>query len=154
MGWAQHPMASASWIIARGAVAVHGRVATVAFGEHVTSVVTPGVVPLEVPVLAARDGEESFTLAIQALDGELGLSSGRGARLLVIVSDGVLVIPGEEAAGQRAITRLARSGAGILWLDPDGEARVMPGAMRIPLPSPADAAALIARAAETALAAV
>ena len=152
MKWATAPMTSAAWIIARGAAQVDGRVAAVAFGNRVTPFVAPGAAPSDVPVLAARDGEESFTLAIQALDGALGLSTGGGARLLIIVSDGVLVIPGEYAAGQRAITRLARAGTAILWLDHDGGARVMTGAIRVPLPSPADAAAVIGRAAESALA--
>ena len=153
MKWATAPMTSAAWIIARGAAQVDGRVAAVAFGNRVTPFVAPGAAPSDVPVLAARDGEESFTLAIQALDGALGLSTGGGARLLIIVSDGVLVIPGEYAAGQRVITRLARAGTAILWLDHDGGAHVMTGATRVPLPSPADAAAVIGRAAEAALAA-
>ena len=153
MGWASAPMASASWIIARGAAQIRGRVAAVAFGNRVTPVITPGTPLRDVPILAARDGEESFTLAIRALDGALGLSTGSGARLLVIVSDGILVVPGESVTGQQAITRLVRAGTGILWLDHDGNARVMAGAIRVPLPSPADAADVIARAAEAALAA-
>jgi hypothetical protein len=153
MRWAAEPMASAAWIIGRGAARIHGRTATVAFGNRVTPVVSPGAPPRDVPVLAADDGEESFTLAIDALDGALGLSTGRGARLLVIVSDGILVVPGEEADGQKAISRLGRAGVGVLWLDHDGRARVMDGAIRVPLPSPADTAAVIARAAEAALSA-
>ena len=153
MHWAQAPMASTAWIIARAATQNHGRAAAVAFGNHVTPVMTPGAAPRDVPILAARDGEESFTLAIRALDGALGLSTGHGARLLIVVSDGVLVVPGEDITGQQAITRLAQAGVGILWLDHDGAARVMAGAIRVPLPSPAEAAALIARATETALAA-
>jgi hypothetical protein len=153
MGWAAAPMATASWIIARGAAQIRGRVAAVAFGNRVTPIIAPGAPLRDVPILAARDGEESFTLAIRSLDGALGLSTGSGARLLVIVSDGVLVIPGESATGQQAVTRLVRAGTGILWLDHDGNARVMAGAIRVPLPSPAEAADVIARAAEAALAA-
>lgn len=153
MNWATAPMASASWIIARAAAQIRGRVAAVAFGNRVTPVITPGLPLRDVPILAARDGEESFTLAIRALDGALGLSTGSGARLLVIASDGILVVPGEDVTGQQAITRLVRSGTGILWLDHDGNARVMDGAIRVPLPSPADAVGVIARAAAAALAA-
>jgi hypothetical protein len=153
MGWATAPMASASWIFAQAAARIRGRVAVVAFGNRVTPVVTTGAPLRDVPILAARDGEESFTLAIRALDGALGLSTGRGARLLVIVSDGILVVPGEAVTGQQAVTRLVRAGTGILWLDHDGNARVMAGAIQVPLPSPADAADVIARAAEAALAA-
>lgn len=68
---------------------------------------------------AARDDTEMFCLAVDALDHALDLSRLAAARLLVIVSDGDYVAPGERDASQQRITRLAAAGCGILWLAPD-----------------------------------
>jgi hypothetical protein len=151
MRWIEGPVAAATWIIAAGAAQVRGQVAAVAFGHAVTSLAAPGVPPTAVPILAAHDGEEAFTPAIRALDGALGLSTGTGVRLLFIASDGELVIPGEEPEGRRLVARLARAGVGVLWLDSDGDARVMPGAVRVPLAAAADAATVIGQAVVEAL---
>jgi hypothetical protein len=48
--------------------------------------------------------------------------------------------------GARLIRRLTGSGVVVLWLDPAGRALVMPGAIRVPLPHPGDAAAVIGQA--------
>jgi hypothetical protein len=152
MGHLAGPVASAAWIIASAAAQVRGQVAAVAFGHAVTPLAMPGQVLDRVPVLAARDGEEAFTAAVKAIDGALGLSTGTGVRLLVIASDGELVIPGEEPEGRRLIGRLIRAGVGVLWLDPDGRARVMPGAVAVPLTAAREAAAVIGKAVVHALA--
>ena len=113
------PVASAAWILARAAGAITGtRTATVIYGEKVRPITRPGHVPAQVTEFTATDGTEKFCQAIDALDDALDLSRPGAARLLVIVSDGQY-IPDERAGGQQRITRLARSGCGILWLAPD-----------------------------------
>jgi hypothetical protein len=145
-------MSSAAWITAQATHRVGGRSATVTFGTVVTPIVPPGRPPEKVTMFRAPDGMEEFTGAVRALDGALNLAPGRGARLLVIASDGVLVEPGQWETGQRLITRLVHSGAGVIWLDFDGRARVMDGVVRVMIAAAPDAATAIGVAARQALA--
>jgi hypothetical protein len=147
------PVASAAWILAHAAqhARVEATTATVTFGHHVRPVTRPGQTPGEVTEFRAQDVYEAIDVAIDALDGALGLSLPGAARLLVIVSDG-LFRPEPRAGGQRRADRLRASGCGLLWLAP-ASADVTPlhGATVQPLTHPATTARAIARAATTAL---
>jgi uncharacterized protein with von Willebrand factor type A (vWA) domain len=147
------PVASAAWILARAAAAITGtKTATVIYGETVRPITRPGRAPAQVTEFAAVDGTEKFCKAVDALDAALDLARPGTARLLVIVSDGRYTVA-ERAAGQQRLTRLARSGCGILWLAPDSRsADPMPGAQVAILIDPAATAEAIARAAARALA--
>jgi hypothetical protein len=146
------PVASAAWILARAAGAITGtRTATVIYGENVRPVTRPGHIPAQVTEFTAADCTEKFCQAIDALDDALDLSRPGAARLLVVVSDGAYT-EDERAGGQQRITRLARSGCGILWLAPDGPwSKPMAHAQAAVLDDPAATADAIARAATRAL---
>jgi hypothetical protein len=146
------PVASAAWILARAAGAITGtRTATVIYGEKVRPLTRPGHIPAQVTEFTATDGTEKFCQAIDALDDALTLSRPGAARLLIIVSDGAYTQP-ERTGGQQRITRLARSGCGILWLAPATSwSDPMDHTQAAVLDDPAAAAGAIARAATRAL---
>ena len=155
MGAFTGPVASATWILARAAAALPGATtATVLFGEDVHALSHPGPSPARVTDFAAPDGTEQLCRAIDALDGALVLSQPGAARLLVIVSDMILVAPGEAPGAQRRISRLAKTGCGVIILRPDRHWNDTPewkDAQFITLTDPADTIEVIARAATRAL---
>jgi hypothetical protein len=69
----------------------------------------------EVKTYSAPDGTELFDKAFKALDGSLNLLYGSGARLLVIVSDG-LYTTAESAKAKRWMQRCAEEGVAVVWL--------------------------------------
>ena len=148
------PVASAGWILARAASALPGATtATVLYGRSVHALTRPGHAPGQVTDFGAPDGTERFCKAIDALDGALGLSRPGAARLLAIVSDGCYN-PGEETGGQQRITRLVRSGCGVIILRPDtswARAAGWKDAQVITLTDPAATIEVIASAAARAL---
>ncbi len=150
------PVASAAWILARAASALPAATtATVLYGEQVHPLTHPGHAPARVTDFAAPDGTEQLCRAIDALDGALGLSQPGTARLLAIVSDTYHTEP-EIAGAQRRITRLAKTGCGVIILQPDdpfpwGEKHEWADAQVITLTDPADTIEVIARAATRAL---
>ena len=124
---------------------------------------TPGRPPTRSPTKTpapwsaspAAGAASSACHAIDALDGALGLSRPGTARLLAIVSD-IYHIPGEITGGQRRITRLAKTGCGVIILRPDDpfpwdEPHEWKDAQVITLTDPADTIEVIARAATRAL---
>jgi hypothetical protein len=149
------PVASAAWILARAAAALPAATtATVLFGEEVDALSHPGRAPDRVSDFAAPDGTEQLCRAIDALDGALDLSCPGTARLLVIVSDMILVAPGEMPGAQRRISRLAKAGCGVIILRPARHRDGAPGwkdAQVIALTDPAETIEVIARAATRAL---
>jgi hypothetical protein len=151
---AEAPISSAAWILAH-AVRLAGpdnASATAAFGDTVTAITRPGKPPTTVTTFSAESGTEMFCGALDALDGALDLTRPGTARLLVIVSDGYLYGPGQRTGGQERITRLAKAGCAVLWLDLTGKAEVMTGATALVLKDPTDAIDAIGKAATRALA--
>ncbi len=150
------PVASAAWILARAACALPAATtATVLYGNQVHALTHPGQAPARVTTFKAPDGTEQLCRAIDALDGALGLSRPGTARLLAIVSD-TYHTPEEVAGGQRRITRLARTGCGVIILRPEdpcgwGDQHEWTDAQVITLTDPADTIEVIARAATRAL---
>ena len=156
MAAATGPVASAAWILAHATryAGPDNASATVAFGEQVTAITRPGKPPAQVPQFRAVCGTERVSEAIDALDGILDLSSPGAARLLVIVSDGGFVGYGEAEGARARVARLNKAGCAVLWLDLfGGYSAVPPGATRVMLTNPAEAAEQIGKAAVTALAA-
>lgn len=132
MRWATRIMATLAWAFSHAMTSVHGVTATVAFGSRVTIVTPPGTPPRRVTPFSANEGTERFTAGFDALDGLLNLTAGRGARILVVVSDGHLTGPDGNQAAVDATARMRRNGGMVLWLD-DGEDTVIPDGA-IPLP--------------------
>lgn len=120
MGWAADTLSSVAWVIAQAAHRVGGRSATVAFGAAVTPIIAPGRPPSRVTGLAAHDGWEAFVEATRALDGALALATDVGARVLVVVTDGHLVGPGQLPEGARLVRRLTGAGVRVVHLSLSG----------------------------------
>lgn len=147
------PVASAAWILANAAAQtpVPSDTATVIFGEHVRPITRPGTAPALVTDFAANDTFEAFDVAVNALDGALGLSRPGAARLLVVVSDG-LFRDEPLAQGQKLLDRLRDTGCAVLWIAPDVPYRQpMSGTSVHVLTDPAATAQAIGRAATKAL---
>jgi hypothetical protein len=115
MGGAMKSMASTAWVLSEAVRRVQGRVAMVYYGSSVFSTLKPGQHLNEVQVYTAPDSTEEFDKAFLALDGGLTLTEGRGARLLVIVSDGQYRTDQVKAVDAR-LAQASRAGVGVLWL--------------------------------------
>ena len=95
MSSAMEPMATTAWVLSEAVKRVQGRAAMVYFGSDVFPTLKAGQHLDDVQVYSAPDGTEKFHRAFTALNGELDLLYGSGARLLVVVSDGCYT--GKEA---------------------------------------------------------
>lgn len=152
---AMEPMATTAWVMSEAARRVQGRCAMVYFGNDVFPTLRVGQHLPEVTVYQARDNTEKFHKAFTALDGELNLLDGTGARLLVVVSDAHYT--GEETRrATEAVRACADAGVAVLWLPfrNDAQALMVSGGLAevvgTPL-GPEDAAGEIGRAAAKAL---
>ena len=120
MSSAMQPMAVTAWVMSEAAKRVQARCAMVYYGQDVFPTLRPGQSLAEVNVYSAPDGTEKFDKAFKALNGSLDLLSGRGARLLVVVSDGCYTSDEIEKA-QKWMQRCHESGVGVLWLPFDSD---------------------------------
>jgi hypothetical protein len=156
MSSAMEPMAVTAWVMSEAAKRTQARCAMVYYGSDVFPTLKPGQHLSEVNVYSAPDGTEKFNRAFKALNGGLNLLEGRGARLLVVVSDGCYT-PEEVEKAQHWMKRCQESGVGILWLpfDHAGYARrITHGTDAVIVENtfdPAKAAVEIGNAAATAL---
>lgn len=87
MSSAMEPMATTAWMLSEAIRQVQGKSAMIYYGNGVFPVLKVGQHLKQVTVYSASDGTERFDDAFRALNGTLQLLDGRGARLLVIVSD-------------------------------------------------------------------
>jgi predicted nicotinamide N-methyase len=69
----------------------------------------------EVTVYTAPDNTEKFNKAFKALDGEINLLNGNGARLLVVVSDGIYTHE-ETQHAKRWIAECNANGVAVVWI--------------------------------------
>jgi len=115
MSAAMEPMATTAWVLSESVRRVQGRAAMVYYGNSVFATLKAGESLSQVSVYTAPDMTEVFDEAFQALDGALNLLDGDGARLLVVVSDGVYTGP-EVRKATEWVERCHRSGVGVLWL--------------------------------------
>jgi hypothetical protein len=161
MGSAMEPMATTAWVMSEATRRVQGKAAMVYFGQSVFPTLRAGQHLDDVQVYSAPDGTEKFDQAFTALDGELNLLHGSGARLLVVASDGCYTGSETEKA-RKWLARCQEAGVAILWLPFDngyyartlisaarGSARLVPNTM-----DPAVVAGEIGKAAAEALEAI
>lgn len=129
MGSAMESMASTAWILAEAGHRVQAKTAMVYFGNSVFPTLKVGERLSKVNVYSAPDGTERFTQAFKALNGELDLLHTQGARLLVIVSDGIYGGRDEAEGCKDAIAKCKEYGVAVLWLpfDDGSSARDMGG---------------------------
>lgn len=115
MSAAMEPMASAAWILSDANKRVEATSAMVYYGNSVFPTLRPGQTLREVQVYNAADGTEEAETAFQALDGALDLINGKGARLVVIVSDGQYRGDMRPKVTQW-LSKFEKAGVGVLWL--------------------------------------
>ena len=115
MGEAMNPMATTAWVMAEAGRRIQARTAMVYYGEGVFPTLRAGQRLDEVNVYTAPDGTEKFHEAFMALDGHLNLLDSRGARLLVIVSDGHYTSDQTKRA-KEWIAECDKMGVAVLWL--------------------------------------
>lgn len=115
MGGAMTPMAITAWVLANAGRRIQAKTAMVYFGSDVFPTLRMGERLDEVKIYSAPDGTERFDKAFRAIDGHLTLLDGKGARLLVIVSDGHYADK-EPANAKKWIAECDRLGVAVLWL--------------------------------------
>lgn len=117
MAWAQTLVADFAWILATAGQRVGARTAAVTFGNSAEMVLRPGEIPDDIRERAANGSEEAFDQAAAAIDGVLHLSTPmNAAKVLFVVSDGVLVIPGEPERARQWLERWTAGGTLVVWI--------------------------------------
>lgn len=157
MNAAMEPMAVMNYVLANAGHRIQARYAAVHFGQSVFPTLKPNQKMDEIVVRTAADGTERFDLAFRALNGELQLLDGSGARLLVICSD-TCWVSAEVSAFERWMRRCVDARVGVLLL-PFGNDYHIREKKNLPAEvhwiagrlSPADAAQKIGEAAAKAL---
>jgi Mg-chelatase subunit ChlD len=119
MGSAMEPMASTAWVLSEAVRRIQGRAAMVYYGESVFATLKPGQHLSEVAVYTAPDGTEKFNDAASALNGAMNLTGGSGARLMVVVSDGIYT-DNETPKAKEWVKRMTDNGVGVVWLTESG----------------------------------
>lgn len=122
MGSAMEPMASTAWVLSEAVRRIQGRAAMVYYGESVFATLKPGQHLTDVTVYTAPDGTEKFNDAASALNGAMNLTGGSGARLLVVVSDGIYTDK-ETPKAKEWVKRMTDNGVGVVWLTESGSDR-------------------------------
>lgn len=156
MGAAMEPMAVTAWVMSEATRRVQGKCAMVYYGSDVFPTLKPGQHLSDVTIYTAPDGTEKFDDAFKSLNGAMNLLHGRGARLLVIVSDGCYTGPETERA-KHWMRRCQEAGVAVVWLPFEHASyarnilRGTDGVILDSVRSPADAAAEIGKAAAAAL---
>jgi hypothetical protein len=118
MGSAMNPMATTAWVLAEAGRRVQAKTAMVYYGSGVFPTLKVGQRLTDVNVYTAPDGTEKFAEGWSALNGSLDLLYGRGARLLVIVSDGHYT-PTEYKRAKEVMKECQRNGVAVMWISPD-----------------------------------
>lgn len=119
---AMQPMATTAWVMSEAVKRVQGKCGMVYYGNDVFPTLKPGQSLDEVTVYSAMDGTEKFDSAFKALNGGLDLLTGRGVRMLVVVSDGEYT-PAEHRNAEKWVQRCHAEGVAVLWLTFDGNGR-------------------------------
>jgi hypothetical protein len=111
-------LGDAAYVVANASKRVNARFAAVTFGTKAEPVVAVGETPNMVRVRSANSGHEAFNNAMAALDGPLRLtdSSVIGRKLLIVVSDGELVLAGEKDRAILWLAELQRGGTDVIWV--------------------------------------
>ena len=115
MSGACEPMAVSAWVMNEACRRIQAKMAYVRYGHAVLPVLAKGQHMRDVTIFSAPDGSEAFSYGFSALDGELDLLNGTGARLLVVVSDGNYK-SNEIEECSRILRRCDQEGVAVLWL--------------------------------------
>lgn len=115
MRYTMQPMASATWIFSEAVRRIGGKMAAVNYAQGVYPVVRPGEHLKDVLEFSAPDASHDFDNAFQALDGKLNLLYARGARILVVCSDGNYGV-GELKKAETWLKACKDHGVAVVWL--------------------------------------
>jgi hypothetical protein len=115
MNSAMQPMATTAWVMSEATRRVQGKCAMVYYGDDVFPTLKAGQHLTDVTVYTAPDGTEKFDKAFKAIDGELNLLNGDGARLLVVVSDGVYTYD-ESQKARSWVSQCESNGVAVVWI--------------------------------------
>ena len=148
MSSAMQPLASTQWVVSTAGAHIDAKVASVHFGNRVHGVTPAGVRERDVRVFYPGDGTEAWKAAALALDKELNLLDGRGARLLIVASDGHFVNPRDAHYAETFMPLAKRKGVAVIFLNFTGHAKSY-GAKSVDCrgKSPVEVAALVGKAA-------
>jgi hypothetical protein len=116
MSWAQDGVATAAYVVSNAGARIGARTASVTFGNTAQPVTWPKQPAREVITRQANSGWEAFDFAAASLDGALKLSSTEASKLVIIVSDAMLVKDGELEKATIWCDRWARAGVQIVWI--------------------------------------
>jgi len=117
MSAAMEPLASSQWVVSTAGAHVDAKVASVHFGDRVHGITPAGVREKDVRLFIPADGSEAFKDAALAIDKELTLLDGRGARLLFIASDGQYVNGTDMNYAATWIPLAKRKGVAVIYLN-------------------------------------
>jgi hypothetical protein len=121
MGHAMEPLASSQWVVSTAGAHIDAKVASVLFGEKIHGITPAGVREKDVRIFRASDGTEEFKAAALAIDKELTLLDGVGARLLFIASDGVFVAGKDKDYATTFMALARRKGVAVMFLNFTGD---------------------------------
>ena len=111
------PMAVTGYIVGNGVEKAGGEFSQVVFGTKATGVVKAGRKVKHVPYVSPRDSWENIKEAVLALDHDLDLIDGDGARVLVLASDGLFVRSEQHAWADTMFPAMVARGVTIIHLD-------------------------------------
>lgn len=115
MSSAMEPMGVTAWVFSEAVRRIQAEAAMIYYGGAVFPVLKKGQHLDKIRIYTAPDGTEEFDDAFQALDGELNLLHGSGARLLVIVSD-CQYREDQEPLLRKWLNRCTEAGVGVIIL--------------------------------------
>jgi hypothetical protein len=116
MGPAEAAISSTHWVVSHAGSRVGARVAVVHFGAVVHGIARPGQLDENVQLYDCSDPWEQFRDAFLAVDHELDLLDGQGARLLVIASDGQFRRDNQQKFAEAAMTMCKQKDVAVIWL--------------------------------------
>jgi hypothetical protein len=117
MGAAMEPLSSAQWVLSNAGAHIDAKVAAAHFGDDVQAVTPRGVREKDVRLFYPGGGSEDIKGALLALDRELNLLDGTGARLLFIASDAHYVLAHQMDYAQRFMPLAKRKGVAVIYLN-------------------------------------
>lgn len=118
--WAQEFNARMTFIVCSAVRRIHGRSAAVAFGSTTTVVLSPSDYPSQLVTVAAVDHTEEFDRACGAADHLLDLTTSDGVKLVIVVTDGMMVKRYEMGKTAAWVKALSDAGCVVVWVTPYG----------------------------------
>jgi len=104
-----------SYVLARGAAGADAKVTSILFGNQSVGVVKPGQKVDKIVIAAADHSSEIVKPGLMAADSMLDLTTGSGARVVIILSDAHLVDHRQADYMRTWLARAKRAGVVVVW---------------------------------------